>query len=90
MAVTWGHPAGSVARASHFSSGHGLVVCKFKPHVGLSAVSKEPASDPLSPPLPHLHAFKNKHLKKVNKTVMNWQMHELGVIPFKILQQMKS
>ena len=35
-----------------FSSGHDLLVREFKPHhIRLSAVSIEPASDPLSPSL---------------------------------------
>ena len=37
-------------------SGHDLTVGEFEPHIGLFAVSAEPASDPLSPsfsaPLP--------------------------------------
>ena len=32
-----------------FSSGHDLMVREFEPHMGLSAVSTEPALDPLSP-----------------------------------------
>ena len=31
-----------------FSSGHDLTVHEFEPHIGLSAVSTEPPSDPLS------------------------------------------
>ena len=30
-------------------SGHDLMVCEFEPRARLSAVSAEPASDPLSP-----------------------------------------
>ena len=42
---------GSVTEASDFGSGQNLTVCKFKHHIGLSAVSAEPISDPLSPSL---------------------------------------
>ena len=45
-----------------FCSGHDLTVCEFKPHIGLTAISTEPALDPLSPlslPLPPLK--NNKH-----------------------------
>ena len=38
----------------NFISGHDLVVCKFKPHVGLCADGAEPAWDSLSLSLPHL------------------------------------
>ena len=41
----------SVGEASDIGSGLGLTVCEFKPRVGLSAVSTEPPSDPLSPSL---------------------------------------
>ena len=34
-----------------FGSDHDLTVCGFEPHMELSAVSIEPASDPLSPSL---------------------------------------
>ena len=34
---------------SDFSSGHDLMVCGFEPYAKLSALSAEPASDPLSP-----------------------------------------
>ena len=49
-----------------FDSGHGLTVCEFVPPIGLSTVSTEPASDPLSPSLlapPQLSLSKiiNKH-----------------------------
>ena len=33
---------------SDFGSGHDLAVCGFEPGIGLSAVSVEPALDPLS------------------------------------------
>ena len=36
---------------SDFGSGHDLMVRGLEPHIGLSAVSAEPASDPLSPSL---------------------------------------
>ena len=32
-----------------FGSGHDIMVCKFKPCIGLSAVNAEPTLDPLSP-----------------------------------------
>ena len=58
---TW---RGSVGYVSDFSSGHDLAVCEFEPCIGLSALSKEPTSDPLSlslsaPPLLVL-SLKNK------------------------------
>ena len=43
--------------AVDFSSGHGLMVCEFEPHVGPCTDSVEPAWDSLSLPLsapPHL------------------------------------
>ena len=40
MAISW---------ASNFGSGHDPTTREFKPHDGLSAVSTEPVSDPLSP-----------------------------------------
>ena len=48
-----GHVGGWVSWVSNFGSGHNLMVCEFKPHLslGLTAVSTEPASDPLSPSL---------------------------------------
>ena len=39
-----GHFGGSVGKASGFSSGHDLVVCEFKPSVGLCADSSEPGA----------------------------------------------
>ena len=42
---------GSVGYASDFGSGHDLMAHEFKPHVGVTAVSTEPAWDPLSPSL---------------------------------------
>ena len=36
---------------SDFGSGHDLAVREFEPHVRLSAVSTEPALDPLAPSL---------------------------------------
>ena len=52
-------------------SGHDLMVHKFKPHNGLSAVSAEHALDPLFPSLsapPPLTVFlKNKYLKFFKK-----------------------
>ena len=61
---------------SDFGSGHGLAVREFEPHVRLSAVSTEPALDPLAPSLsvpPLLFSLSlslskiNKHLKKLRK-----------------------
>ena len=46
-----GAPGGSVHRSSDFGSRHDLTVRKVEPRVGLSAVSTEPALDPLSPSL---------------------------------------
>ena len=43
-----GHLGGPVGWASDFGSGRDLGVCGFKPHVRLSALSTEPALDPLS------------------------------------------
>ena len=44
-----------------FGSGHGFMVCEFKPHVGLCTDSMEPAWDSLSPshsaPPPLMRAF---------------------------------
>ena len=64
---------GSVSWVSNFGSGRDLTVHEFQPHIGLSAVRAEPASDPLSPsrsappPLaPSLSlslSLKNKHDK---------------------------
>ena len=55
-----GRLGGSVGRASDFSSGHDLTVHEFKPPIGLSAVSVEAASDPLSPSLRASLSLKNK------------------------------
>ena len=66
---------GSDGSASDFGSGHDLKVCEFEPCIGLSAVSAEPTSDPLSPslfvpprslPLSSSLSFSkiNKYLKK--------------------------
>ena len=43
-----GNLGGSVGLASDFDSGHDLKVCEFKLHIGLSALSTEPTSDPPS------------------------------------------
>ena len=50
------------------SSGHDLTVRGFKPYIGLSAVSADPALDPLSPSLaaPPLLAC-TLSLSKINK-----------------------
>ena len=50
-----------------FSSRHDLMVCESEPHMGLSAVSVEPASDPLSPSLsafPLTHSLSKINIKK--------------------------
>ena len=44
-----GRLGGSVGSASDFGSGHDLMDVDFKPRVGLSVVSTEPASDALFP-----------------------------------------
>ena len=54
---------GSVKRPTlNFSSDLDLAVLEFQPHVGLRAVSVEPAWDSLSPclPLPNSHALSQK------------------------------
>ena len=51
-------------------SSHDLMVCEFKPHVGLCADSAEPASDSLSPSLsapPLLSLSLSLSLSKINK-----------------------
>ena len=52
ISLVWvgGRLAGSVSGASDFGSGHDLLVREFEPHIRLTAVSEEPASDHLSPP----------------------------------------
>ena len=75
---TKGHLGGSVSWASDFHSGHDLMVHMLKPHIGLTAVSTEPAWDPLFPslfaPLPLTHCISkiNKHLFKINKGTPGW------------------
>ena len=39
-----GRLGGSVSLASDFDSGHSLMVCEFKPHIRLCAVSLEPGA----------------------------------------------
>ena len=56
---------GSVKRLTlDFNSGHDLMVCEFKSHIRLAAVSAEPALDPLSPslsaPTPLVLSLRNK------------------------------
>ena len=46
-----GSLGGPVGSMFDFGSGHDLMVHEFEPHMGLSAVSAEPASDLLSPSL---------------------------------------
>ena len=53
-----------------FGLGHDLTICKFKPHIGLSAVSAEPASDLLSPEsLPIPTCAHSLSLSKINKSL---------------------
>ena len=63
-----GRLGGSVAFVSDYSSGHDLMVHGFKPRSRLSAVSTEPALDPVSrslcPSPTCAHSLKNKTLKK--------------------------
>ena len=47
----WGDWMAQLFKACTFSSGHDLTVGEFEPHAGLTAVSADPASDPLSPVL---------------------------------------
>ena len=49
-----------------FGSGYDFMVCEFEPHIGLSAVSPEPASDPCSCP-PTLVPPSAHSLSKINK-----------------------
>ena len=65
---------GSVGKASDFSSGHGLTVHEFEPHVGLCADSSEPGacfgfhrSLSLSLPLPCSRSLSQKMNKLKNK-----------------------
>ena len=44
ISALWGHLGGSVGQVSDFSSGHGLVICEFEPHVGLFADGSEPGA----------------------------------------------
>ena len=68
----------------NFSSGHDLTIREFEPHKGLSAVSWEPALDPLSsslsapPPLTlalslslsqKINLKNNKTIKKMNACI---------------------
>ena len=61
-----GHLGGSVGWVSDFGSGHDLTVCEFEPRIRLTAVSMEPASDPLFPSLsaPALFALSLSQNKK--------------------------
>ena len=51
-----------------FDSSHDLMVCEFKPHIRLAAVSMEPALDPLYPSLsaPPLLARSLSKITKIN------------------------
>ena len=44
-----GHLGSSVSGVAEFGSGHDLMVHELQPYIGVSAVSPEPALDPLSP-----------------------------------------
>ena len=63
---------------SDFGSGHDLVVCEFKPHMGLRAAIAEPALDPLSPFFLSAPPLLTHSLSKINKnkknkgTIMKW------------------
>ena len=50
-----------------FSSGHELMVCGFKPHVGLHTDSAQPAWDALSIPLSVLLLLVLSVFLKINK-----------------------
>ena len=57
-----------------FGSGHGLMVCKFKPHIRFHAVNAEPAWDSLSRSVSLLLPHSRMHtsvcacsLSKINK-----------------------
>ena len=66
--ASWG-PPGWLGRLSIWLRlRHDLMVCGFEPHIGLSAVSAEPASNPLSPSLsgPPLCAKHVPPLSKIN------------------------
>ena len=76
-----------------FGSGHDLMVREFEPHIRLSAVSTEPAWDPLSPSLsapPPLMLFLKINLKAFEKCVesllcvRDWDMvlNETEMIPW--------
>ena len=47
-----------------FSAGHDLMVREFEPHIGLTAVSTEPAWDPLSSHLSCGLSFSEINIKK--------------------------
>ena len=67
-----GYLGGSVGWASYFILGHDLMVCEFKPHMGLAAVSTEPTSDPLSPFL-SASPLLTLSFSKINKTLKKWR-----------------
>ena len=66
--------------STHFRSGHDLTAREFKPHIGLSAISAELDSDPLSPslsdPLPPNINIKEKKLEK--NTQKKYSMEPAG------------
>ena len=49
--MSWGTWVALLVKLPNFGSGHDLMVGEFKPQIRLSAVSMEPASNPLSPSL---------------------------------------
>ena len=81
-----GHLGGSDGWASNFGSGHDLSVHEFKPHIRLSAVSAEPASDSLfsslsAPPLLVFSLSKiNKALKKKGEKKLKEVLDRFGSI----------
>ena len=64
-----GQLGGSVGEASGLGSGHDLTVCEFEPRIGLSAVSVEPASDPVSLSLSPLLSSCFLSVSKINKNI---------------------
>ena len=64
-----------------FSSGHGLIVCEFEPHVQLCADSEEPAWDSLSPSLSALPFSEITKFTDTNRTIMLWIEKNSGTKP---------
>ena len=59
-----------------FHSGHDLSVCEFEPHIGLAAVSTEPALDPLYPILsaPPVLVLSLSLKNKINIKIFFWSV----------------